>query len=84
VISWMRFMLLENIKGFLPLWYALIFYLLILATCFLLPIGIIYSTYIGDMFVLCTQRIKDCCGGKQKRYLLINTYISFVVDCLDI
>jgi hypothetical protein len=41
------------------------------------------STYLGDMFVLCIQRIKDCCDDKQKRYLLIGIYISYVAGCFE-
>lgn len=36
-----------------------------------------FPTYLGDMFVLCTQRIKDCYGDKQKRYLMIDLHIFF-------
>jgi len=37
-----------------------------------------FPVYLGDMFVLCTQRIKDCCGDKQKRYLIINLRVSLI------
>lgn len=42
-----------------------------------------FPTYLGDMFVLCTQRIKDCCDEKQKRYLMLNLRISLIVVCFD-
>ena len=37
-----------------------------------------FPVYLGDMFVLCTQRIKDWCGDKQKRYLIINLRVSLI------
>jgi hypothetical protein len=36
-----------------------------------------FPTYLGDMIVLCTQRIKAFCGDKQKRYLMINLYFDY-------
>ena len=41
------------------------------------------STYLGNMFVLCIQRIKDFCGDKQKRYLSIAIYISYIAGLFE-
>jgi hypothetical protein len=41
------------------------------------------STYLGNMFVLCIQRSKDCCGEKQKRYLSIAIYISYIAGLFE-